>query len=695
MSDELRKVLVRMEAETARYQRDLDKSRKETSRWRKQAERDVSDVGKVFRNLAAAAGIALLTKKVIDATAAQEAAVKQLEQGWKSTGGTVGLTVAEMTRHAADLQKVSLFGDEQIIDAQAKLVTFTNIAGEQFKKATVAALDLSSRMGTDLNSSVLQIGKALNDPVAGLTALTRSGIQFSDAQKDVIKSLVETGEKAKAQEIILAELETQFGGSAAAARDTFGGAIKGLSNAFADLFEAGDGLDDTKESIEGLTAILQDPETVAVANALASALIKGFAKAGEMIAGAVKMAKWAGEEIAALVHGPAMDDVNRIQQQVDKQQQKIDQWRARVENSGGVGAAFELKKAQEEMDVLNQKLKVANDLVGSYKNDAPVMPSTEVGGSGVAKKNPEVAMGISSDLQGLIDKQRDYYAQIHEEALRADGMDVELENLRFERQKTRLEEEYELLRSKGAVTQQITNEQNQALYEAERAHQLNLADIEDEKTKKLEEEALKRKDFQQQTAQMILGFTAQQLSITTDMLAQSGKENSALYKALFLVQKAAAIPSMIVSTEQAATGALAAFPGPVGLALSAATRALGYASVGIVAGQAVAGIAHGGLDYVPSESTYLLDKGERVLSPSQNSDLTRFLDQRGSAVSGGESVAGGAPVSIFINGVASQPDRDEVDGNIRRVILNEVSSKSTKTMRALQSQTNVKPKGNY
>jgi hypothetical protein len=194
---------------------------------------------------------------------------------------------------------------------------------------------------------------------------------------------------------------------------------------------------------------------------------------------------------------------------------------------------------------------------------------------------------------------------------------------------------------------------------------------------------------------MILGFTAQQLSITTDMLAQSGKENSALYKALFLVQKAAAIPSMIVSTEQAATGALAAFPGPVGLALSAATRALGYASVGIVAGQAVAGIAHGGLDYVPSESTYLLDKGERVLSPSQNSDLTRFLDQRGSAVSGGESVAGGAPVSIFINGVASQPDRDEVDGNIRRVILNEVSSKSTKTMRALQSQTNVKPKGNY
>ncbi|WP_445362048.1 hypothetical protein ACJJIQ_00265 (plasmid) [Microbulbifer sp. ANSA003] len=49
-----------------------------------------------------------------------------------------------------------------------------------------------------------------------------------------------------------------------------------------------------------------------------------------------------------------------------------------------------------------------------------------------------------------------------------------------------------------------------------------------------------------------------------------------------------------------------------------------------------AGIAHGGLDYVPKESTYLLDKGERVLSPNQNTDLTKAL--RGGGLQGNITV---------------------------------------------------------
>ena len=690
MADELRKVLVRMEAETARYQRDLDKSRKDTSKWRKKAEADVGSVAKTFRNLAAAAGIALLTKKIIDSTAKQEAAVKQLEQGWKSTSGAVGISVAEMVQHAADLQKISLFGDEQIIEAQSKLVTFTNIADDQFKKATVAALNLSARMGTDLNSSVLQIGKALNDPVAGLTALTRSGIQFSDAQKDVIKSLVETGEKAKAQEIVLAELETQFGGSAAAARDTFGGAVAGLGNAFADLFEASDGLGEARSSIEELTALLQSPETIASANNLTSSLVKIFSKVATVITGTVNVARWAGEELAAFFNGPAIDDIDRHTAAVDRQQKQVDMWRSRVENGGGVGAAFELTKATEKLDALNAKLKESREFLDSFQAKPTVAPKIDLGGGGNTK--PDAPIGISKNLQELVDKHREFYAQIHEEALRADNNEVELENLRFERQKANLEKEYELLREKGLVTQQITNEQNQAMYEAERAHQLTLESIEAEKTKKSQEEESKRAEFRQQTAQQLLSFTAQQLSITTDMLAQSGKENSAIYKALFLAQKAAAIPSMIVATEEAATKALAAFPPPLGPALSASTRALGYASVGIAGAQAISGIAHGGLDYVPKESTYLLDKGERVLSPSQNSDFTRFLEQTGPVANdGGGQVI---PVNVFINGVAQPLDREMVRNGAREVFIEEVSNKASKGMRALQSQTNVRAKGN-
>jgi hypothetical protein len=110
------------------------------------------------------------------------------------------------------------------------LLTFTRISGDTFPKATEAVLNVAQAMGTDLKSAAIQVGKALNDPILGVSALARSGIQFTEAQREMIKQMVETNRLAEAQRIILAELETQFGGSAKAARDTFGGALQALQN---------------------------------------------------------------------------------------------------------------------------------------------------------------------------------------------------------------------------------------------------------------------------------------------------------------------------------------------------------------------------------------------------------------------------------------------------------------------------------
>ena len=114
---------------------------------------------------------------------------------------------------------------------------------------TMAVLDMATRMGTDLKSAALQLGKALNDPIKGLDGLGRAGVQFSDTQRALIKDLAATGEMAQAQALILEELQTQFGGSAVAARDTMGGALAALSNKFGDLFEASE---ETSSSIAGL-----------------------------------------------------------------------------------------------------------------------------------------------------------------------------------------------------------------------------------------------------------------------------------------------------------------------------------------------------------------------------------------------------------------------------------------------------------
>ena len=168
----------------------------------------------------------------------QQKAIAQVEAGLKSTGNQVGLTSKELQKMAADLQKTTLFGDEEILQgATAQLLTFTNIAGEQFKRTQEVALDLATRLDGDLKSASIMLGKALNDPVANLSALSRAGIQFSTEQKAVVKSLVKTNRLADAQTIILEELEKQYGGSAEAAAAAGLGPIQQLGNTLSDMSE--------------------------------------------------------------------------------------------------------------------------------------------------------------------------------------------------------------------------------------------------------------------------------------------------------------------------------------------------------------------------------------------------------------------------------------------------------------------------
>jgi len=190
----------------------------------------------------ATVGIGLMAgalSKMIRNTSIQDAAMAQLRAGLESTGHSAGFTADELAGMAAQMQKTTMFGDEAVIKMQALMLTFTNIKSA-LPATTWAIADMATRMGTDLTSAAIQLGKALNDPIANLSALSRSGIQFTKSQRELIKGLWETGQQAEAQKVILTELNTQFGGSAKAARDTLGGAIQALSNNFNDLFELGE-----------------------------------------------------------------------------------------------------------------------------------------------------------------------------------------------------------------------------------------------------------------------------------------------------------------------------------------------------------------------------------------------------------------------------------------------------------------------
>jgi len=217
-------------------------------------------ISKAF--LAGGAALGALGALVIKNTAEADAAFSQLEATVKSTGGVAGLTANQLRDTARGLQDLTTYSDEAVMGMQSILLTFTQIRGDQFNAASAAILNMSQLLGQDLKGAALQVGKALNDPVKGVAALAEAGIQFTDSQKDTLASMVAVGDIAGAQTVILKELETQFGGSAAAARNTMGGALMALRNAFGQLLEVPSIIAPVTVSLNAMVDVLKNPAVV-------------------------------------------------------------------------------------------------------------------------------------------------------------------------------------------------------------------------------------------------------------------------------------------------------------------------------------------------------------------------------------------------------------------------------------------------
>jgi hypothetical protein len=192
-------------------------------------------IGRGIRNVgiggaAAMTGIYLISNKANEAWGIQEAAIASVNATLKSTGGAVGRTLGQLKNQAMDLQKNTFLGDETIMQGvTAQMLTFTNITGKAFDRAQVAVVDVAAKLNglntneESLRSTTIALSKALNDPVANLGALSRSGIQFSVVQKKNIANLVKQNKLFQAQDIILTEIEKQYGGTAKSITQTTAG----------------------------------------------------------------------------------------------------------------------------------------------------------------------------------------------------------------------------------------------------------------------------------------------------------------------------------------------------------------------------------------------------------------------------------------------------------------------------------------
>lgn len=159
----------------------------------------------------------------------------------KSTGGVAKVTAGRVRELAEEYEDLTTVDDKVIQGAENLLLTFTNVRKKAFEPTLAAALDMSEALDMDLNASVKTLGKALNDPAAGLSRLTRLGVTFTAQEQKKIKALQESGRTFEAQQVILGKLNRLYGGRAQAAASGYRGSLNRLK----------DGVEELQQSLAG------------------------------------------------------------------------------------------------------------------------------------------------------------------------------------------------------------------------------------------------------------------------------------------------------------------------------------------------------------------------------------------------------------------------------------------------------------
>ncbi|HDR1344563.1 TPA: phage tail length tape measure family protein [Pasteurella multocida] len=255
---------IKLTAETAKFTEEINKARNSLGGLsRTKSGIDLTKVA--LRGLAVTAGVVATAFATVSAAAMQgisiyaetERYMARTEAQLKATGAAVGFTASELDKFARSVAMNTLASTDGIRNAMSVLMTFKSVTGDIFKQTISLAQDLAEVFKTDVASEARNLGRALETPTEAVSILKRKGIELSESQQELIKKFVESGEKAKAQELILHELQKRVGGAGqAAANDTVTGALDTLGQVTQELkeeFSKATGITDIfKKSVNGL-----------------------------------------------------------------------------------------------------------------------------------------------------------------------------------------------------------------------------------------------------------------------------------------------------------------------------------------------------------------------------------------------------------------------------------------------------------
>lgn len=639
----------------------------------------------------------------------------------RATGQAAGLTSEQLQEQAEQVALSTLASVGGIVEAQNVLMTFKTVSGDTFRQAISLSQDMAAVFGGSAKDKALQLGKALEDPIQGINALRRSGVSFTQQQKDQIRTMTEAGNVAGAQEIILSQLAAQVGGAGAAEAGGLAGAVDTLGQRWDELLlsfsntsgsgsvvttwlnNIANGLDTLRSKISPTTTDLE-AELARLQAARASAAANQNTRRGSRGPSPESFdAEIAAIQEQILVARAQSDDLNAITALIANRRNRIAELDGEIANAstrrqrGGKGSEREQLQAQQRAleeeiaqyqahyDTLNQQAETQKETQQAIQNEQK--EAAEALAAERAEREAEQQAKIDAANAREVAAMRDKYAQIHADALAADEQAIKLEEFQTQRRKDALNAELAELREKGLVTEEIEAAHKTALEEIEQAHQARIGEIKAEaREEELQAEAEKN-------AQLSQGYQALLGVIGSYYDGMQGKQAGYVRMALSLgsllldEKKRESVQSIWASTYEAAMGAyesLASVPF-VGPALGAAAYG-GIMLVGGAAAAKVMGMAHRGMTNIPGEGSYILDGGERVVAEEQNKDLTNFLNaQQQPGAQGGQKVE--------VHNYSGAPVRQLTERDVIKIMVGQAANQSSDFRNVMHTTSTMQPRG--
>lgn len=532
-----------------------------------------------------------------------ERQLSQTESLLRATGNASGQTTAQIDATARQIALDTLADSAGMREAANALLTFKGVSGSVFNDTLRLSQDLASVMGGSAKSAAIQLGKALEDPVRGLASLRRVGVSFTGAQETLIKNMVETGNQAEAQRVILKTLQDQIGGAGAAEAAGLSGAVDTLGQRWEELLEA---FNRSTGAGQAATDVI-------------NRMARGMQRLGDSIDETEQ------ERINNLFN-------RRLELQM--RLQKLEAQGGQSANRTN-GLRQEMRSIDAELESLAQKQMEA------------AIAANEAAEQG-RKVQAERARQAAQEAQAREAEQakKRLASQQKQGAARLSAMDQQFAdeqeriNLNWERRNAEIDQlqlsEAEIRRRGFESLEQLQAEYRDrndahldnefmAVEEKHRQHQQKLTD-------QVSQQAQARQDVERQYSQMVTGMQMQAAANAAELVKQSAEEGSAAWVAALLVQKGLLVAQALMHANLAATLAAnsqLSIPTPDAparaLAAAETMRNWGYLNAALIGATAVAEVAgareRGGS--VIGGQTYLVgERGPELFTPGAAGQIT-------------------------------------------------------------------------